>query len=64
MKQSYGQWREDILAEHPGVTIREIKQFGGFVGAHAWAETKHVGSWPDYLIPGYELLEPIKEEDA
>lgn len=64
MSKRFSVWKSEIAGKHPDATISEVRQFGGLVGGFAWVGTQHVGSWPDYLIPGYQILEPSKDETA
>lgn len=63
MRESLSQWTQRMQEKHPEVDIQVIKQYsggvGGVVGCFAWENKRHIGSWPSYLLPGYQMLSPV-----
>ena len=64
MRRHFSEWKKDMEERFPAVKIEEIRHNGGLVGGFASVEEKHVGSWPHYLIPGYQILGPVKGDYA
>jgi hypothetical protein len=64
MRRHFEEWKAEITASFPLAVIITVEQFGQLVGGFAWVGDRHIGSWPHYLIPGYQMLGPAKDNYA